>query len=50
MRGFKQTFAVGVRAGERTFDVAEQFGFEQRFGERAAVYRDKGFSALGDKS
>ena len=32
---------VGVRAGERALDVAEQLGLEQRLGDRAAVDGDE---------
>ena len=32
---------VGNRAGERPFDVAEQLGLEQLFGQRRAVHRDE---------
>lgn len=36
---------VGVRAGKSAFSVSEKFGFEQRFGERAAVDGDERFIA-----
>src|SRR5215213_8916170 len=39
---FEQALAVGDSAREGPFHVAEQLGFEQRFGERAAVDRDEG--------
>ena len=39
--GFEQAFAVCGRAGERTFDVTKQFGFQKRFSECTAVDRDK---------
>ena len=33
----KEAFAVAARVGEGAFRVAEQFAFEQRFGQRGAV-------------
>ena len=36
---------VGPCVGERPFDVAEQFAFEERFGHRAHVHRDHQFVA-----
>ena len=39
VRGLEHALGVGDRAGERALDVAEELGFEQRFGERAAVDR-----------
>ena len=41
VRGLKHAFGVADRAGKRPFDMAEELGFEERFGERAAVDRDK---------
>ena len=35
-----QPGASGAGAGKRPFFVAEQFGFDQRFGNRSAVHRD----------
>ena len=32
--------AIGLRVGERAFDVTEQFALEQRFGQAAHVHRD----------
>src|SRR5690606_6288117 len=44
--GFDQPYsAAATRAGEGAFFVAKQFGFEQRFGNGAAVHRDEGFAA-----
>jgi len=41
MRDFEQAHAMLVGAGERTFAVPEQFAFDQRFGQSAAVDGDK---------
>ena len=38
--GLHQAGAPGAGAGERAFFVAEQFGFDQRFGDGRAVHRD----------
>ena len=40
LRRLKEAFAVGGRAGVRAFACAKEFGFEQIFGNRAAVHRD----------
>ena len=41
--GFEQTLLGMLRAGERAFDVAEQFGFDQRGNQRGAVHRGERF-------
>ena len=40
-RHFEQARLVAHRAGERAAHVAEEFGFQQRFGQRGAVDGDK---------
>ena len=40
-RRLKQSVAIFVRAGERALHVAEQFGFQKRFGKRAAIDGDE---------
>jgi hypothetical protein len=43
----EQALVVGVRVGEGAFHVAEQLGFEQRFGNGAAIDRDEGLVGAG---
>src|SRR5579863_5362938 len=45
--GFKQTGAIGGGSGERTFDVTEEFRFEQSIGEAGAIHGDEGSSGAG---
>ena len=42
MGRLKQTWTVAHCAGESAFDVSEQFGFQQLFGNRAAINGYKG--------
>ena len=44
---FKQSFAVRVRAGERSLHITEQFRFQQRLGECATVNRNERFLRAG---
>ena len=39
MGRLEDALRIADRAGKRALDVAEELGFEQRFGERAAVDR-----------
>ena len=39
--GFEQTLLGMLRSGERSLDVAEQFGFDQRGNQRGTVHRGK---------
>src|SRR5271168_5313523 len=41
---FEEATLVLVGSGEGAFDIAEEFAFEQGFGEGPAVDRDKGFA------
>ena len=41
VRGLKESAPIFIRAGESAFHVAEQFGFQQRLRERAAIDGDK---------
>src|SRR5690606_34770065 len=47
--GDEEAVLVPDRAGEGALDVAEELGFEERFGQRGAVHRDEGPGvALGE--
>ncbi len=45
--GLEQAFLVGAGTGERALRVAEQFGFDQRFGQGRTVDRQEGAFGSG---
>ena len=47
VRRFKQALPICRSAGERAFDITEQFRFQQRVGERPAVDRHERLLCAG---